>query len=67
MTFKKPKYQIGDRLPNSNIYVRGIAQLSNGKYRYFLQIFDNTLVLEAKYLNDPDYFAKIMKLELNNG
>ena len=62
----KPKYQIGDRLPNSNLYVRGVAQLSNGDCRYFLQIFDNTLVVEAKHLDNPNYFAKLMNLEFNN-
>ena len=59
----KPKYKIGDRLLNSNIYIRGIARLSNGKHRYFLQIFDNTLVFEDDDLDDIDYFAQLMNKE----
>ena len=43
----KPKYEIGDRLPKTNIFIRGIVNLSNGKQRYFLQAGDNTFVFEA--------------------
>jgi hypothetical protein len=43
---EKPKYQIGDRIPETDFIVRGIAPLRNGDYRYFLQIrkSDNTMV-----------------------
>ena len=44
---KHTTYQIGDRLPDSNIYIRGIANLSNGKQRYFLQAGDATFIFEA--------------------
>ena len=46
----KPKYQIGDRLPGTEIYIRGVATLSTGKHRYFLQIKDNTLIFDAEEL-----------------
>lgn len=47
----KPKYEIGDRLTDINLTVCGYLKLSNGEYRYYLQIgnSDNTLVL-----NDSD-------------
>jgi hypothetical protein len=42
----KPKYQIGDRIPESEFVVRGIAPQKNGEYLYFVQILgsDNTFV-----------------------
>ena len=41
----KPKYQIGDRIPDTNIYVRGLMTTSDGKHIYFWQIGDNSLVI----------------------
>lgn len=43
----QPKYKIGDRLTDINLTVCGYLKLSNGEYRYYLQIgnSDNTLVL----------------------
>ena len=42
----KPKYQIGDRLSDGCLVVRGLAPLTSGEYLYFLQIVgsDNTFV-----------------------
>ncbi len=48
----KPKYQIGDRLLGTNIFIRGIAEISNGKQRYFLQAADNTFVFEAEEIDN---------------
>lgn len=47
----EPKYQIGDRIPQTNLTVRGKMTTTNGRERYFLQIgeSDNSLVL-----NDDD-------------
>jgi hypothetical protein len=43
----KPKYEIGDRIPETNLTVCGYLKLSTGEFRYYLQIgnSDNTLVL----------------------
>ena len=41
----QPKYQIGDRIPDTNIYVRGVMTTSDGKHIYFWQIGDNSLVI----------------------
>ena len=42
-----PRFEIGDRLPNTDIYVRGVMTTSTGKHRYFLQISpDNSLVVD---------------------
>lgn len=54
----KPKYQIGDRLLDTNIFIRGIATLSNGKERYFLQASDNTFVFEASEIDNLITLAK---------
>ena len=50
----KPKYQIGDRVGQTNLIVCGYLKLSNGSHRYYLQIenTDNTLVV-----NDLDIEA----------
>jgi IS1 family transposase len=42
----KPKYQIGDRIPQTKLVVRGIAPQKDGNYLYFVQIIesDNTFV-----------------------
>lgn len=40
----EPKYQIGDRLPDTDMFIRGVATLRNGNHLYLLQINDNTLV-----------------------
>jgi hypothetical protein len=47
----KPKYQIGDCIPNSNLIVRGVMTTSKGQRRYFLQIFDNSLVINEDDLD----------------
>jgi hypothetical protein len=41
-----PKYQIGDRIRDTDFIVRGIAPLTCGDYRYFIQVAgsNNTLV-----------------------
>jgi hypothetical protein len=55
----KPKYQIGDRLPDSNISICGVLTLSTGKQRYFLAIGnDNSLVVNE---DDLDAIAQIIK------
>ena len=54
----KPKYQIGDCLSETNIFIRGIANLSNGKQRYFLQAGDNTFVFEADEIENLITLAK---------
>jgi hypothetical protein len=42
----QPKYQIGDRIPDSELIVRGIAPQTNGDYLYFVQVLgsDNHFV-----------------------
>jgi hypothetical protein len=47
----EPKYQISDRIPNSNLIVRGVMTTSKGQHRYFLQIFDNSLVINEDDLD----------------
>lgn len=48
----EPKYQIGDRLPDSNISICGVLTLSTGKQRYFLAIGgDNSLVVDEDDLS----------------
>ena len=45
----EPKYQIGDRLPGTEIVVCGLMTTSNGMHRYFLQISpDNSLVVDEE-------------------
>lgn len=54
----KPKYQIGDRILQTNLIVRGKMVLTNGRERYFLQIgeSDNSLVLsEDDILIESNY------------
>ncbi len=42
-----PKYQIGDRIPGTEITVCGLMTTSNGMHKYFLQISpDNSLVVD---------------------
>jgi hypothetical protein len=50
----EPKYQIGDRIPNSELVVRGIAPQKDGNYVYFVQIVesDNTFVGTEKDIVD---------------
>jgi hypothetical protein len=38
---EKPKYQIGDRIPLSQLVVRGIAPQKSGNYLYFVQIVES--------------------------
>lgn len=55
----KPKYQIGDRLPDSNISICGVLTLSTGKQRYFLAIGnDNSLVVNE---DDLDAIVQIVQ------
>lgn len=56
----KSKYEIGDRLPETNIFIRGIANLSNGKQRYFLQAGDNTFVFESSEIENLMTLAKYL-------
>jgi hypothetical protein len=46
LIMNQPKYQIGDRIPDSPFTVCGLLTLSNGSYRYFIQVAnsDNTFV-----------------------
>lgn len=46
----KPKYEIGDRISDTHLTVCGYLRLSNGKYRYYLQIgnSDNTIVVSER-------------------
>jgi hypothetical protein len=46
-----PKYAIGDRLPDTGFIVRGVMTDSNGFHRYFLQIKDNSIVIEENALD----------------
>ena len=41
-----PRFQIGDRLPNTNIYLRRLMTTSTGTHRYFLQMGDNSMVVD---------------------
>lgn len=43
----EPKYQIGDRISETRLLVRGIAPQSSGEYIYFVQIIEsnNCLVI----------------------
>ena len=58
----KPKYQIGYRIPNTNIYVRGVMTTSEGKHIYFWQIGDNSLVILMDDIDENmlDITANIM-------
>ena len=56
----KPKYQIGDRLPGTEIYIRGVATLSTGEHRYFLQIEDDTLIFEAEDLEMAEMLGQLL-------
>lgn len=49
----KPKYEVGDCIPNSNFYIRGRAKVNN-TYRYFVQIgtSDNTIVANQEDLHE---------------
>ena len=48
----KPRYQIGDRLENSNMIIRGVMTTSQGIHRYFIQIFDNSIVLDEMWIEE---------------
>ena len=48
---KEPKYQIGDKIENSNMVVRGVMTDSRGTHRYFIQIWDNSIVIDEWYIN----------------
>jgi hypothetical protein len=47
----QPKYKIGDRLANSNMIVRGVMTDSKGNHRYFIQMFDNSIVIDEWYID----------------
>ena len=48
----QPKYQIGDRIPDTNIYVRGVMTTSDGKHIYFWQVGDNSLVIREDDIDE---------------
>ena len=48
----KPKYQIGERITDTNIYVRGVMTTSEGKHIYFWQINDNSLTVSEEEIED---------------
>jgi hypothetical protein len=50
----KPKYEIGSRIPDSPFTVCGLLTLSNGSYRYFIQVADtdNTFVGDEFDIDD---------------
>ncbi|WP_319422056.1 hypothetical protein [Pleurocapsa sp. FMAR1] len=54
--FYAPRYKIGDRLGNTNLFVRGVMTTSQGETRYYLQVgnTDSTLVI-----NESDYDERI--------
>ena len=57
----KPKYQIGDRIPGTEIVVCGLMTTSTGNHKYFLQIsLDNSLVVD-----DENIEATIFLLNKN--
>lgn len=51
----QPKYEIGDRLGNTNLFVRGVMTTSKGEHRYYLQIgnTDCTLVINETDYDEP--------------
>lgn len=57
----EPTYQIGDRLPGTDIYIRGRTTVSNGSTRYFLQAGDNTFVFEAADVEHLETLAKYVR------
>ena len=48
----EPKYDLGDRLPGTNINVCGRTTISDGSTRYFLQAGDNTFVVSEDDLEE---------------
>ena len=46
----EPKYQIGEKIENSNMIVRGVMTDSKGNHRYFIQIFDNSIVIDEVWI-----------------
>ena len=56
-----PKYEIGDRLPGTEIYIRGRTTVSNGSTRYFLQAGDYTFVFESQDLEEIVVMAQYLK------
>ncbi|NJL51184.1 MAG: hypothetical protein HC930_01315 [Hydrococcus sp. SU_1_0] len=58
----KSKYEIGDRIPGTNLVVRGKMILANGSVRYFLQIGESNNSLT---LNDDDILINPETLDLN--
>lgn len=57
----EPTYQIGDRLPGTNIYIRGRTTVSNGSTRYFLQAGDNTFVFEEEEVGHLEILAQYVR------
>ena len=57
----EPRYEIGDRLPGTEIYIRGLAIISDGSTRYFLQAGDNTFVFEAPDVEHLEVLAQYIK------
>ncbi len=48
----KPKYAIGDRIPNTKYIVRGVMTTAIGRHKYFLQIFDGSIVVFEEDIED---------------
>lgn len=48
-----PLYSIGDRIPNTDVIVRGVMTPSTDDHRYFVQIVgnDNSMVISQSKLN----------------
>lgn len=61
----RPIYQIGDRLHGTELTVRGIAVLKNGKIRYFRQLADETFVFEETEVGDINVLAEYIKRDLS--
>lgn len=64
----KPKYEIGDRVSDKCLVIRGIAPQSNGQYLYFLQIAgsDNCFVGLEQDLEDVISIVENHALSLNH-
>jgi hypothetical protein len=64
-----PKYQIGDRIPETELVVRGIAPQKSGEYLYFVQVLesDNTFLATQEDIENAIaiVYQKIGKHSLN--
>lgn len=50
MVMNKPKYQIGDRLPDTQLQVHGVKVMSDGTIRYWLFAKDNGIIADENEL-----------------